>query len=1732
MAHALCGVPVKQRIFFWEALLQKISLQVEEYRARCNRLEKTLSEFSNKEVLELPEEQEPVDLPSALADLRKEKEKCAEYHEINVQLQRQLEVTTRTNGMLSSEVNRLSEEWQSTREDLVQIASVDDAFSEHMSHGRSLLHVWKMAEDLRRELRGTRAEIDAELSDFKVSLDAICRSIFECCSGSSDTSQLKTEHCLKILESMAHTLMAAIEKRKAIAVEWKDYDAKLETVLPKLREIVSMPSDTDETTTLISSAFTDLLSCYEADFETFHSHQGETSAKMPFRHVSFEEGQSSAAYFQQITESLAAKHKNVTAELNSQIRALNEENETLHNKLKKVQEDKQKCRMLLEETQAHERAVHNKLNESTKIQQSRVAELRDEVKKREQTASHLEMKLDSAQKENAEIASKMARLEAHASKLEGDNETLKRDQQALQTALKNVNAVNEDLRTHNETLAVAIKELEKYKFQLSRLKSEQDLKCSALSEQNASLERTRNDLIAEGHRLRGLLTDLEATKSDLEGKVTHKMKESNDFQSKLLLVSSQKENLSIELKRLEERAAMLEKNGSRLAEENQALMHACGEAKEALEASLEEREALSHNLQLCQDEREALQAEKFAVCKELAKTSEEKKSLALELEDVKAEKNRLNERIKTLTHEWESKTHKLKVVQESLTGQLKEMEDEFSEKLREQQHLRKAEVDRLEQEKMSLKQRLEQNHYEALELQKKKYAELQTKYGMEVASYNVEIQTVQQTLEAKVLQFEDMQTQLESAWEQERESLTKCLNQAKDETTRVKQLFEECRQEYEATNAQLESDLMATRSDNNSLKVSLEQLRAEKVLDATVAESQCNVLRKELDRATKERAKLERLLKESDTACQSMQEDLADLRTRSTNWESRASELLCETEKLRQELSHSTDDCEQLKQHTADLQLQLDELSKEKENTLADAAEKFRSEQQARANMAEECMGLRQALQEALRQKQALENQRDVAESSLKECSAEVETITALNSQSEARTQSALQEASHWKQKVAALVSECEQKCRERSDLTLKLQEVQHQLRLANEAREADRQRWTRSMHSLEEKRKELEKRVLDSAQELHSERLESSGLQGRIAALESRHRTVSEAKKTTEDTLQSLYTSLRCILGVWSGNDASCTMSSLASPQNVSRRDGPISSSPLMADDQKETVSKSPSPGDTFWGRSIVSSVDSLVQHVHTLEMERDEAHTTVSRYEREVSGLRDDVSAFEDKLKQAEERIQNLDSEKSNLYQKSLSQRQKISELTEEVEAARRETAYISDKLSETNLLLSLKRQEFEKLQETSALQEAKHSASVLQQDSASTLTPEARLTRLEIDKQTLKAKLEQERNQMKEKNYKCQALKCRLDEATAECSTLSNENKELEKKIQLVITSKTTLEKQIREQITQTMAFSEKLIKETAKSTELENEKNSLERKLKVADDDIAALTSENRRNSAQIRELKRKLSTLESSLLNASVRIAGTGRENVKHHEPPNEVIEGLNQVIESLKRENKRLEKEVCTLQQQLSDTINGFITPSSSREHLVDLPTPQRSTEKEDRESARSKFSCELSVLREQNQRLETKVRDLQDELSHVSYERSHMLSKEHRKLSDEIRTLRAALDQKTELSVAHECNHHLEVNALEGQVSSLKSQLAHERSFNEQAVAALRRSDTPWSDLGSLRDLLDRSLHTVSETPERLASEAQRLGSAVEDQLARHRGHVPLTPSKLGQSKLHTPRS
>ncbi|XP_054720710.1 rootletin-like [Uloborus diversus] len=105
-------------------IVEDLQNRVEEYRMRCAKLEAALAEHAANEASFTDSDSHSqnaftMDLDTALIRLEQEKNRCQGLSQINTLLREQLETATEVNQTLTSDVHRLTKEWQHARSELL-----------------------------------------------------------------------------------------------------------------------------------------------------------------------------------------------------------------------------------------------------------------------------------------------------------------------------------------------------------------------------------------------------------------------------------------------------------------------------------------------------------------------------------------------------------------------------------------------------------------------------------------------------------------------------------------------------------------------------------------------------------------------------------------------------------------------------------------------------------------------------------------------------------------------------------------------------------------------------------------------------------------------------------------------------------------------------------------------------------------------------------------------------------------------------------------------------------------------------------------------------------------------------------------------------------------------------------------------------------------------------------------------------------------------------------------------------------------------------------------------------------------------------------------------------------------------------------------------------------------------------------------------------------------------------
>ncbi|XP_035219724.1 rootletin-like [Stegodyphus dumicola] len=170
-------------------IVNDLQNHVEEYRIRCAKLEAALAEHTANEanIVESDSHSQnalSMDLETALIRLEQEKNRCQGLTQINTLLREQLETATEVNQTLTSDVHRLTKEWQHARAQLLAKESEwkeeEQSFSLYFTkESNMLLSLWHQILNFKHDFTNLRNSTERDLSSFKMCMCHSVQSIIE-----------------------------------------------------------------------------------------------------------------------------------------------------------------------------------------------------------------------------------------------------------------------------------------------------------------------------------------------------------------------------------------------------------------------------------------------------------------------------------------------------------------------------------------------------------------------------------------------------------------------------------------------------------------------------------------------------------------------------------------------------------------------------------------------------------------------------------------------------------------------------------------------------------------------------------------------------------------------------------------------------------------------------------------------------------------------------------------------------------------------------------------------------------------------------------------------------------------------------------------------------------------------------------------------------------------------------------------------------------------------------------------------------------------------------------------------------------------------------------------------------------------------------------------------------------------------------------------------------------------
>ncbi|CAL1297270.1 unnamed protein product [Larinioides sclopetarius] len=719
--------------------------RVEEYRIRCAKLEAALAEHSAHEnsISETDSHSQNVlamDLETALLQLEQEKNRCQGLQQINTLLHEQLEIATEVNQTLTSDVQRLTKEWQQARSQLLAKESEWQEEEQYFSlyytkESNILLSLLRQVLDFKHDFRNLRSHTERELSSFK---GCICRAI----------------------QNVADLQVAAVNRSQWVtedsevdaALKTHDYE-KAQNEVPKLHQRISELLDKHEEFQKLLEEKEKANSVLSNIIEKINDSMAQTVKKAQ---PSFKDSQLEnllrqySKTIEDITQILLddgnAEISSLftifplpsSSELEGQQSILNTNMlPSIVNGVKKVL---QKYHKQLEDSNSK----LSSLNEQNSMQQRTIEFLEDEREKMQQLNSQLSSQFESVNQ----------KMQDFLKELKTADDSTNKHSSALETVIKSLNAQVENLQTERGHLIALQQELhskieilseEKKTWKQSELNFTSDVNRSTrkISELESKLESMRKSyetlqekyhevsldkelLEEEKMKFSDNLSNLRNQYLDLQTGWNMLRDKESALQDSLTSLQTDCENLSLEKKDLtealnkalngleSEKAAQTalkiehEKIKMDLKSEIDKLNDKYLELEAECDKYRKQLESIEESEQDAEEEKSQINIRNNDLTNQLTKFSSQKKSIELELEQVRNELKHQTELLEAANHENNSLTRK----NSELSVKLESMENEVSQ-------LNEV-ISALKEEKVNLEKSLYSTQQQLLKLQEEK----------------------------------------------------------------------------------------------------------------------------------------------------------------------------------------------------------------------------------------------------------------------------------------------------------------------------------------------------------------------------------------------------------------------------------------------------------------------------------------------------------------------------------------------------------------------------------------------------------------------------------------------------------------------------------------------------------------------------------------------------------------------------------------------------------------------------------------------------------------------------------------------------------------------------------------------------------------------------------------------------------------------------------------------------
>ncbi|GIY61502.1 hypothetical protein CDAR_226882 [Caerostris darwini] len=1347
----------------------------------------------------------------------------------------------------------------------------------------------------------------------------------------------------------------------------------------------------------------------------------------------------------------------------------------------------------------------------------------------------------------------------------------------VKDSLANMQILSETLSLEkndlSQALNKALSELESARAAQTSSKIEHE---KAKMEMKLELERLQDkclELESEKDKLQRQLESIEETKRDTEDEKSQIVIRNNDLTNQVTKYSNQKKNIELELEKVRSELKHHIELIEMANQENNSLTRTNTELSIKLESMENEISQLNGIILALKDEKNNLEKSLYSAQQNSLKLQEEKSDLVRELENQRSFVNNIQAQIKDL-HELHEK-YVDDVAKEKNAAQLKmqQIEQEYQLSLKNERHQHNIDIEMLTQEKEALRSRMVIAIDELFERHQKQQDELLNQHQEEVASLKKQISTHEREHEEKLLTLKNDSKKIHSDYKEQIstlehtiESLESKLEENEASYDNLKRKFDKSEQEHSIL-VEENADIM------KRLKDDLNNMSAENSKKIKKFEEKIETLKKEKESMLTEIQRLELQLSSTESEKNKIAQELLDKnsyfeneKTSKTLLEDRISLIqnqLKDEQSLNNVINKSLEDC---KNRLKVAQNENSELKKQ----IEDIQQKLNEKDISTSRLQSQNKELKSTLREVEKSRQ--ETKREVhnlkrsifsLEKSLNTKEEEINELNMLHKREEEMQEALKNEIVQLKQKVMESNASNEAVSKELSISRMKLLDVEHKFRMQQEQHQSLLQDCLSSEQNFSEHRVNLEKSMAENSRDLQALRSALNFEEGKVLALENKVVKLDGAKREVETKLYSMCLFLRSILGLGSDSGFMSVSSNLHSSPGPSRgasseKLAEISRSSVRDSPHRLNLSKSSYPAQFSLSDLDIdllkSSLKDLVHKFNALEKERDDLKDVVARLQRGTDELKGEHSQCISKIYQLQRDLEDKRNVEKDLATKIAS----IHHYEEVIRTLEREKRRLTEKIGSAeffssssnkerenllNKISDLKNTELKLHEEIASLNSAKNTAEMkaskyiqrFQSFEAEVEHLKETLGSKDHEIKLLEQKLEAANRKLKSADSQTKSLELTIDHLSSEVkkhnkneqfltekvrslsnslsqssSTQQNLYEELEKKQKESLKTQTDLFKIQQTNEEMRSSVSEYHLKNDIMRNEIEDLKRNLFQSETIRQEQIEQIrkmqnllsSKENleKETSRQVEELQKQKDSLEEKVRNLSSSLRITKEE----MEEKGDLCNQLEKEVNTLKKSLEKMEKE---------KSRNSELTAKSMME--------------------RSSLGKSLKQMEIENQTLQQRVQNLQVQLTELEERHSQRMKDFLKSQTSESKLeenrLRTALKQSEREMEEKEKAYRRKILGLEKQIAVLKTHLENEQKRWQQYH---QRSLSASANINYLHSVLSNSLQNVSDDPQKLLAEAERLDVTTETELSTSPGISVLTTSKLQRSGSYNQRT